>query len=258
MAKDEEKSGSLHVERPEDLGREDLARLVLDMLHRTMVHHTLWFNEAVHQFGLSKALGIMKIARKNSYNVQMERLAKVLGFEMQGGIPKPLLDMPREGLIHVLDSVCANWLAGDGVWFQAVEATRDMNDAKRCNDSCWSRFSPFEAWSIKEFLGLPEKAGLTGLKTALRFRTYARINIQSIMEEGPDHFVFQMNDCRVQSARKRRGLADYPCKTAGLVEYRTFGEAIDPRIRCECIACPPDGHPDAWFCAWRYDLTEEA
>jgi len=30
-----------------------------------------------------------------------------------------------------------------------------------------------------------------------------------------------------------------PCKSAGLVEYRTFGETIDSRIQCECLGCPP-------------------
>ena len=69
-----------------------------------------------------------------------------------------------------------------------------------------------EARLIKNFLGLPEKAGIDGLKRALAFRMYAQINVQSIIEESPNSIVFQMNDCRVQSARKRKGLADYPCK----------------------------------------------
>jgi hypothetical protein len=162
--------------------------------------------------------------------------------------------MPKESLINLMNNLGVNWLANDGVWFQSVESMRDMYDAKRCNDSCWTRFSPFEAWSIKEFLGLPEQAGLEGLKKALRFRMYARINVQSIIDDSPNSIIFQMNDCRVQSARKRRSLEDYPCKSAGLVEYRTFGETIDSRIRCECIGCPPDPHPEGWFCTWRFSL----
>lgn len=58
------------------------------------------------------------------------------------------------------------------------------------------RYSPFEAWSIKQLLGLPEQAGIKGLKVALPFRMYARINVQSI--------IFQINDGRVQSERKRK------------------------------------------------------
>jgi hypothetical protein len=242
------------IEKPEDLEQLDMARLVVDMFHRIMVHYTLWFTEVEHQFGVQRALEIMKTARKNSYNIQMDRFAKVFGFEMKDGVPKALLDMPKESLINLMNNLGVNWLANDGVWFQSVESMRDMYDAKRCNDSCWTRFSPFEAWSIKEFLGLPEQAGLEGLKKALRFRMYARINVQSIIDDSPNSIIFQMNDCRVQSARKRRSLEDYPCKSAGLVEYRTFGETIDSRIRCECIGCPPDPHPEGWFCTWRFSL----
>jgi len=245
------------IEKPEDLSQEELARFILDMFHRTMVHYTLWFREVEHQMGMKKALDIMKDAEKRSYEIQMNRLAKVLGFEMQDGIPKALLEKPRNELLELTKNLGVNWIANDGIWFQAVETTHGMNDAKRCNDSCWTRFSPFEAWSIKQFLGLPEHAGLEGLKKALQFRLYAQVNVQSIVDESPTSFVFQMNDCRVQSARKRRGLDDYPCKSAGLVEYAYFAEAIDARIRTECIGCPPDPHPEEWFCAWRFTISEE-
>jgi hypothetical protein len=129
-----------------------------------------------------------------------------------------------------------------------------MNDAKRCNDSVWSQFSPIEAWSIKRLLNLPERPGLEGLKKALNFRIYAQINIQSTAEDGSDSIIFRMNECRVQSARKRKGLDDYPCKSAGLVEYTYFARSIDDRIETTCIGCPPDAHPAEWFCAWRFAL----
>jgi hypothetical protein len=162
--------------------------------------------------------------------------------------------MSGKDLLDLRGALCKSWIAIDGVWFQAVEAAHGMNDAKRCNDSCWTRFSPFEAWSIKKFLGLPRDAGIEGLKKALQFRMYARINVQTIIEESPETIVLQMNDCRVQTARKRRGLDDYPCKSGGLVEYKTFAETIDQSIATECVGCPPDPHPEEWFCAWRFTI----
>ena len=66
--------------------------------------------------------------------------------------------------------------------------------------------------------------------------------------------MFRMDDCRVQSARKRKNLPDYPCKSGGLVEYASFAETIDPRIRTECVGCPPDAHPAEWYCAWKFSL----
>ena len=241
----------------ENLCPEDMARLVLDMFHRTMVHHTLWFREVEHQFGFEKALDMMKAAYSGSYTVQMKRLSSFFGFAMKEGIPKPLLDMPRDKLLELIRCLGTNWIAGDGIWFQAVESAYGMNDAKLCNDSCWTRFSPFEAWSIKELLELPGNPGIEGLKKALKFRMYASVNVQTIIEESPGSIVFQMNDCRVQSARKRRGLDDYPCKSAGLVEYSRFAESIDSRIQTDCIGCPPDSHPEEWFCSWRFTVPEE-
>jgi len=241
----------------EGLSHEELALLIIDMAHRTIVHHTLWFREVEHQMGFEKALEIMKTAWRGSYDVQIKRLSRVLGFEMKENIPVPLLDMTRQQLLELVSALGANWIAGDGVWFQAVETIYGMNDAKRCNDSCWTRFSPFEAWSIRQILGLPECSGIEGLKKALQFRMYASVNVQSIEDESPDGIIFRMNDCRVQSARKRRGLEDYPCKSVGLVEYGRFVEGIDPRIRTECIGCPPDPHPEEWFCAWRFTMPRQ-
>jgi len=62
--------------------------------------------------------------------------------------------------------------------------------------------------------------------------------------------------CRVQSARKRRGLPDFPCKQVGIQEYSLFAKKIDPRIETKCIACPPDAHPDNYWCAWEFTLMD--
>jgi len=238
------------------LTKKDNAKLILDFFHRTMMHHALWFAEVQHQMGTEKAFAVMDEAWKRSSSIQMKRIAKTLGFEMEDDIPKPLLDLPEEKLEELRNAMAVNWLANDGVWFQSVEFKYGMNDAKRCNDSCWAHFSPFEAWSIKRLLNLPEKPGIAGLKKALEFRLYNFVNKQSFTDETENSIVFRMNECRVQVARKRKGLADYPCKSGGLVEYTTFAEAIDSRIKTEVIACPPDPHPDDYFCAWKFSVKD--
>ncbi|MCF8104020.1 MAG: DUF6125 family protein [Desulfohalobiaceae bacterium] len=243
------------AEIPDELSRQDLSRYVLDMFHRIMVHHTLWFREVEHQIGFEKALEVMEEAYDRSLSIQTERLAQEFGFEMENGVPKPLLDLPKEKLLSLMQTMAKNWLANDGVWFLSMENRHGMNDAKRCNDSCWARYSPFEAWSIKKFLGLPEQAGIQGLKQALRYRMYAQLNTQTIIDEGVDCIQYQMNVCRVQATRKRKNLDDYPCKSAGLVEYTYFARGIDERIQTECIGCPPDCHPEDWFCAWRFRIA---
>ncbi len=236
------------------LTKEEKASFVVDMFTRIVVHYGLWFTEVRHQMGMEKALEVLDKATKNSVGIGMKRLSGELGFEMEKGLPKALLDLDENAMEGLMKAVAKNWLVNDGVWFQAVEFEHGMNDAKRCNDSCWAQFSPYEAHAVKKFLNLGETPGLDGLKKALNFRMYSLINTQSIIDEGPESFVFQMNECRVQRARVIKKLDDYPCKSAGLVEYAYFASTMDPRIKTECIGCPPDDHPDDWFCAWRFSI----
>ena len=46
-----------NVHAPEDLNQEDTARLIVDFMHRTIMHHAMWFAEVQHQLGLGKGLG---------------------------------------------------------------------------------------------------------------------------------------------------------------------------------------------------------
>jgi hypothetical protein len=233
------------------------ARLLIDMITRMVVHHGLWFTEVRHQMGLEKALAALETATQKSVSIGLKRCSDIMGFPMEDGLPKALKEMDAENMEALIQTAAKNWLVTDGVWFQAIEFVQGMNDAKRCNDSCWAQFSPYEAFAVKRLLNLDDQCGLEGLKQALGFRMYSFINKQSIVDEGPKSFVFHMNDCRVQSARKRKNLDDYPCKSAGLVEYAYFASAMDKRITTECIGCPPDHHPEEWFCAWRFRLNHE-
>lgn len=240
----------------ESIAAELLPELIMDALRRIVVHYGQWYAQVEHQLGRREALEIENRVWPASLGNQITRLGKILGFELEGDMPLALKELPVDTQRELLKSLAINWLANDGIWFQAVEGIHGMNDAKRCNDSCWTRFSPFEASRIMDLLHLPDQGGLPSLKTALAFRMYAQINRQSI-EDVEDGFIFRMDDCRVQSARKRKGLADYPCKSAGLVEFPQFARTIDSRIQTECIGCPPDDHPEKWYCAWKFSLAKE-
>ena len=160
-------------------------------------------------------------------------------------------ELSKEKLLELTKNFAKNWLAHDGLWFQAVEKAHGLDHAIELDAQTWSRFSPIEAKRIKQFLKLPENGGLEALRKAQDYRLYAVLNKQfSNMEN--EKLRFYMADCRVQSARKRRGLPDFPCKSVGIVEYSTFAAEIDPRIKTRCIACPPDDHPEEYYCGWEF------
>lgn len=167
-----------------------------------------------------------------------------------------LSELSKEELIRIIIDDAKNWLAHDGLWFQAVEKAHGMDAAILADRTAWERFTEIEASRIMARLGLEPGGGIPALVTCLEHRMYARLNLQQCIEQTPTRVVFQMVNCRVQAARKRKQLPDFPCKPVGLVEYANFARTIDPRIKTRCIACPPDPHPEEYFCAWEFVLED--
>jgi len=165
-----------------------------------------------------------------------------------------LADVSREDLLGMLGDFARNWLAHDGLWFLEIEKRRGMEEAIACDKGAWEQFTVLEARRIMKRHGIPAGSGLEGLKKALGLRLYAFMNEQEIVDETEDGFTFRMNACRVQHARHRKGLPDFPCKEVGIEEYAGFARTIDPDITTECLCCPPDPHPDTHFCAWRFSI----
>ncbi|WP_432735991.1 DUF6125 family protein [Maridesulfovibrio sp. FT414] len=223
-----------------------------EVIRQLAAHYGLWMAESVHQLGLEAALDAEKEAGDRFFGILSGKLARALGVTPQ----EILAGTDQETLDKLGMALRSAWLAADGVWFQAIEKQADMVTAKRVNDTCWSRFSPLEARRAKDILGLPDNGGIPALKAALGVRMYAHLNRWEFTDETENSIVFRMTDCRVQTARKRKGLADYPCKSGGITEYVGFSNEIDSRFKCECIGCPPDEHPEEWVCSWRFTIEE--
>ncbi len=168
-----------------------------------------------------------------------------------------LLALDKQVVVGMLEDQAKNWLAHDGLWFQAIERRHGMAAAIAGDKEAWIDFSRIEARRIMERHGIAAGGGLDALAVALQFRLYALLNRQSIHRLDERTLRFEMNECRVQAARARKGLPDFPCKPVGLAEYAFFAHTIDPRIRTGVIACPPDPHPETFHCAWLFTLEDE-
>lgn len=167
-------------------------------------------------------------------------------------------NLSQEQMLKMLTDFAKNWLAHDGLWFQAVERKRGMEEAIQMDTEAWERFTVIEAKRIMALHGIEEGSGLEGLKKALSFRLYAVLNTQEVRNETENSFEFYMVDCRVQSARKRKSMPLFPCKSVGIVEYKYFAKTIDSRIRTQPICAPPDPEAgDKFFCGWKFILDDE-
>jgi hypothetical protein len=71
-----------------------------------------------------------------------------------------------------------------------------------------------------------------------------------IEEEGRDRIVFYYPRCAVQEGRRKQGKQVFPCKTMKTTLLSNLARAIEPRASIRCLACPPDPHPDGFWCKW--------
>jgi len=172
------------------------------------------------------------------------------------GILRRPVDLTKQELLDFISDAAKNWLAHDGLWFQGVESERGLAVAMKLDKQAWEKFTVIEAKRIMQRLGMEPGGGIRALAEALGFRLYAFVNEQEISELTEKSCVFKMKSCRVQEARKRKGLPDFPCKEIGIVEYSKFASTIDARIKTECLVCPPDGHPPDTWCAWKFSIED--
>lgn len=165
-------------------------------------------------------------------------------------------DLSREELLKLLKIYGKNWLAHDGCWFLAVESALGIEKAIEFDCEAWRMFTVIEARRIKEFLDIPENGGLSTLKKTLQFRLYSTVNEQETKFENGALFHY-VKTCRVQQARRRKGLPEFPCLTVGLIEYSLFAKEIDARIETEAISCPPNIYNPNYYCIWKFEVKNK-
>ena len=161
--------------------------------------------------------------------------------------------LTKAELIELIDIYSKNWLALDGVWFQSVERKHGMDEAMFHDGEAWRSYTAIEAKRLKEFLKLPEHAGLEGLAKALELRFYGNLNAYELIFEDKK-LIFRNVECRVQTARKRKNMPFHPCKSVGVIEYSGFAKVIDDRISCRCLSCYPDITDESASCSWEFTL----
>jgi len=167
----------------------------------------------------------------------------------------PYPEMSRSELLKACEMHAKNWLAHDGCWFLAAEQEYGLKSAIELDLAAWRRFAKVEARRIATTFGLETDGGLAALERALGLRAYALINRQHV-EWSTDRrsLRFFMDVCKVQQTRRAKGLADFPCKQVGLVEFSTFAATIDQRVAVTCLHCPPDADPGQ-YCGWEFSLA---
>jgi hypothetical protein len=163
-------------------------------------------------------------------------------------------EMGREDLRKTLEMFAKNWLAHDGCWFLAAEEQFGLATAMELDAGSWTRFAEVEARRILTTFNIADNGGLAALDQALGLRMYSLINAQRTeWSENRERLRLIVDICRVQEARRRKGLADFPCKSVGKIEFEIFARTVDSGIQTRCLHCPPDADFNQ-YCGWEFSL----
>ncbi|HUW85796.1 MAG TPA: DUF6125 family protein [Methanoregula sp.] len=160
----------------------------------------------------------------------------------------------QEDVLQALTDAAKNWIAMDGLWFQAVEQAYGMDAALAIDRQVWEQFAVIEARRIKERLSLPENGGLDALEIAFNSRLVSLLNKLEILRPDEKTLIVTTKTCRVQATRTRKGMAQFPCRSVGMVEFPVFARTIDARIVTTCLSCPPETLPGTPYCSWKFTL----
>jgi hypothetical protein len=163
-------------------------------------------------------------------------------------------DLSREQLVELLNIYAKNWLAHDGCWFLSIEEVEGIEKAMDYDREAWRKFTVVEAKRLIDFLQLGENSGIEGLAKALKFRLYSTLNEDKVEIIDEKTIRYYVKTCRVQAARRKKGLKDFPCKSVGIVEYSYFAKTIDDRFETKCLSCPPDINDNDYYCIWEFKL----
>jgi len=162
-------------------------------------------------------------------------------------------DLPKETLIDIIEMLGKNWLTVDGLWFQIVEREYGLETATRFDEEMWSKQLPTEVRRIKKALKIDEKGPLAVARANLFLTAYFGPGFDfDIKEISPSRVVQTCVRCPNQEARMRQGQEGFSCKRLGMAERTNFAKFIDPEVQIKCLVCPPDPHPDEFWCQWEF------
>ncbi len=147
--------------------------------------------------------------------------------------------LDKETLIRIVLDDAKNWLAHDGLWFQAIEKTHGMDVAIEADRAAWEKFDRGRGPRIMERLGLRPSGGIPALLECLQHRFYARLNIQEATEVTETRAVLRCATVGCSRPASARGSPTSPARAWASSSTPSLPRHVDPRIQTRCLACRP-------------------
>jgi len=142
----------------------------------------------------------------------------------------------------------------DGLWFTLVEEKFGLEKALEIDIEVWRRLSEAQARRVLKYFHITEEHPVPKLMKVIQLDPLLYVFEPQVVEMTEKKAVLRMTNCPPQKARIRDGRGEFPCKPVGINMLNAYIRVIDPRIEMTHAICPPDLHPDHFWCEWHFEM----
>jgi hypothetical protein len=165
-----------------------------------------------------------------------------------------LAKMPMERLLDFFFLQIRNLWRVDGLYFLGMEEKFGTEAATEIDAGVWEIMAKIEAKSLQKMFQIGENPDITTIIELLRKSSWALDQPFKTIEVSNNRAILTIDKCRTQETRLKKGLGEFPCKKVRFGYLKNFAKTLNPKVRVNCLVCPPDKHPKDLWCKWEFTV----
>jgi hypothetical protein len=165
-----------------------------------------------------------------------------------------LAKMPKEKLLDFFFLQIRNLWRVDGLYFLGIEKRFGTEAATEIDAGVWETMAQIEAKSLQKMFRIGENSDIPTIIELLRRSSWALDQPFKTVEISDKRATLSVDKCRTQEARLSKDLGEFPCKKVRFGYLKNFAKTLNPKVKVNCIICPPGKHPKDIWCKWGFTL----
>ena len=162
--------------------------------------------------------------------------------------------MSTEKLLDYFFLQIRNLWRVDGLYFLGIEKKFGTEAATEVDAGVWEIIAQVEAKSFQRMFNVGENPDIPTIIDLLRRSSWALDQPFKTVEVNGNRAILCIDRCRTQKARLNKGLSEFPCKKVRFGYLRNFTKTLNPKVKVNCLVCPPDKHSKDLWCKWEFAL----
>ena len=165
-----------------------------------------------------------------------------------------LAKTPKEQLLDYLFLQIRNLWRVDGLYFLGIEKRFGTVAAAEIDAGVWEIMAQIEAKILQKMFKVGENSNIPTIIELLQKSSWALDQPFKTVSVNAKQATLRIVKCRTQDTRLSKGLGEFPCKPVRFGYLKKFAKTLNPKVKVECIVCPPDTHPEDSWCKWKFTV----